>query len=161
MIAALGVRGALLIDIVCWTVLGVAIGLHFHRKPAELLSSDGWLTRIRGWEAGGDFYRRLKINAWKDRLPEAGALFRGGTSKRSLPGFDRASLERFATETRRAERVHWWLLAAGPLYLLWNPASLAVVMLGYALFANLPFIAVQRYNRARIERALVRKQRTS
>ena len=53
---------------------------------------------------GADRYRRwLRINRWKDRLPEAGALFAGGVSKRQLPSYDVAGLELFVRETRRAE----------------------------------------------------------
>jgi glycosyl-4,4'-diaponeurosporenoate acyltransferase len=62
----------------------------------------------------------------------------------------------FAAETRRAEWVHW--IAAAPLLVMpaWNPGWLLAVMTGYAAAANAPFIAVQRYNRARIERVLIR-----
>jgi glycosyl-4,4'-diaponeurosporenoate acyltransferase len=56
------------------------------------------LFRIRGFETGGRFYERwLKIKRWKDRLPEAGAIFRGGVSKRHVGAADRASLEWFGS----------------------------------------------------------------
>ena len=41
---------------------------------------------------------KVGLQELQDRLPEGGAIFRGGVSKRSLPGVDRAGLERFAIE---------------------------------------------------------------
>ena len=40
--------------------------------------------------------------------------------------------------------------------MLWNPPWVALVMVGYGLAVNLPFIAIQRYNRTRVERVLAR-----
>jgi len=146
---------ALIVDIAVWSIAGVTIGFVHHHVPVERLSRDGPLTRIRRWERGGRWYQRtLRISAWKDLLPEAGAFFRGGVSKRSLPSRDRVGLERFAIETRRAERVHWSLLALCPIFWLWNPPVLAIAMTAYALIANVPFILVQRFNRARLHRIL-------
>ena len=155
MIIDISETAALVIDIVLLAVAGVTVGFIGHRLSVERLDHDGPLTRIRGWERGGAWYQAtLSIRSWKDRLPEGGAIFRGGVSKRSLPGVDRAGLERFAIETRRAELVHWSLLALAPAFWLWNPPVLAVSMTAYTIIANLPFIAIQRYNRARLLRIL-------
>ncbi|MCX7619783.1 MAG: hypothetical protein N2037_02930 [Acidimicrobiales bacterium] len=148
---------ALILDIAAWTVLGFGIGYWGHRLPPHRLSTDSSLTRLRSWEQNGRLYVRLGIKRWKDRLPEAGSFFRGGMSKRRLPGHRREDLERFAVETRRAELVHWGLLGSGPVFLLWNPPVLDLAMMGYAIVANLPFIAVQRFNRARVLAILERR----
>jgi glycosyl-4,4'-diaponeurosporenoate acyltransferase len=92
-------------------------------------------------------------------LPEAGSFFPGGFPKRTLGDRGSPHLERFVVETRRAELTHWVVLAAGPVFFLWNPWWLAVVMVVYALVANLPCIFVQRYNRARLERVLAYRAR--
>ena len=63
----------------------------------------------------------LRIQRWKDRLPEAGALFAGGVCKRAAHRRRAGGLERFVVETRRAELGHWLAAAAGPLFVLWNP----------------------------------------
>ena len=55
-------------------------------------------------------------------------------------------LERFVVETRRAEATHWLVLAAGPFFVLWNPWGLALVMVAYAVVANVPCLLIQRYN---------------
>jgi len=150
---------AVLLDIVAWTALGFGFGYGAHRLSLQVLARDNWLTRIRPWEQGGEIYRSLRINRWKDALPEAGAFFRGGMSKRKLPGHDRDGLARFAAETRRAELVHWGLLGSSPVFVLWNPPVLDVAMIAYAVVANVPFIIIQRFNRARVARILARVDR--
>ena len=141
--------GALLVgNVVWWALVHAGTGFAAHRLPEECLAHDGWLLRVRPGEVGR--YRRLGIRRWKDRLPEAGALFPGGVSKRHVGG----SLERFVRETRRAERAHWWAMAGGPVSALWNPPLGAVLMVAYGVGANAPFIAIQRYNRSRAQRLL-------
>ena len=144
-------------DVVAWGLLSSAVGYAGHRLPVRALAEDTAWSRLRGVERDGRLYERLGIRRWKDRLPEAGALFRGGVSKRHLPGRDPAALSRLVVETRRAEWVHRTLLAAGPLFLLWNPPPLAAAMLAYGVAANLPCLVVQRYNRARLLRVLGRR----
>ena len=46
--------------------------------------------------------------------------------------------------------------ASGPLFALWNPPVGVVLMVAYGVVVNAPFIAIQRYNRARAERLLAR-----
>ena len=141
---------AILVDVVAWTVIGVSVGYGMHRVPLSRLDHDTWLTRPRHTERGGRAYERLGIRRWKDRTPELGGLFAGGVSKRSSGG--RSRLERYAAETRRAEYTHWLVMAAAPLFALWNPWFLTIAMVVYALVANLPCVMIQRYNRARVTR---------
>jgi glycosyl-4,4'-diaponeurosporenoate acyltransferase len=145
------------VDVVAWAAFGFGFGYVAHRWPLARLERSGRITRLRRFERDGRWYeRRLRIKRWKDRLPEAGAFFAGGFSKRSLRGADDATLTRFVAETRRAELTHWAVIAVGPLFLLWNPWWLGLVMIAYALIANLPCLLVQRYNRARLLRVLRR-----
>jgi glycosyl-4,4'-diaponeurosporenoate acyltransferase len=51
------------------------------------------------------------------------------------------------------------LLAVSPLFLLWNPWWLGLVMIAYAVVANGPCILIQRYNRGRLVRVLARAGR--
>jgi glycosyl-4,4'-diaponeurosporenoate acyltransferase len=137
-----------------WAVWSAVCGYVAYRTPASRLQHDRLLA-IRGFERDGRSYERvLRIKAWKDALPEAGSLFRGGTSKSHLPGHDREALVDFAAETRRAERTHWAILALAPTFFAWNPWWLATAMLGFGVAANVPCLLVQRYNRARLLRIL-------
>jgi len=143
-----------LFDAACWAAWSTICGYVAHRLPPAVLdrpprSSSERVARFERW---------LRIKDWKDALPEAGSLFRGGISKRHLEAHDRAYLERFAIETRRAEVTHWSILALGPVFFFWNPWWLAVVMLAYAVVANVPCIVVQRYNRARLGALLARRE---
>ncbi|HEX2384257.1 MAG TPA: hypothetical protein VHI95_16555 [Acidimicrobiales bacterium] len=135
-----------LCDALVWATWSVVVGCSVHILPTPLFQRDSWLTRMRPWECDGRVYERLRIRRWKSRLPEVGG-------KRTLP----ASLETFSTETRRAEYVHWAIASIGPVFVLWNPWWLTVAMLVYAVAANAPFIAIQRYNRARVVRLLRRR----
>ncbi len=65
----------------------------------------------------------------------------------------------FVRETRRAELAHWWALACGLLFVLWNPPLAAALLVAYGVAANLPFILIQRYNRFRIEALVERRAR--
>lgn len=146
-----------LADIAAWGVIHAATGYAAHRLTPQWLARDYRLLRPLAFEQGGRWYRRrLRINRWKDAVPEAGALFAGGVSKRQLPALDKSGLELFVRETRRAELGHWWALLAGPVFVLWNPPAIAAVLIGYGIAINLPFIAIQRYNRFRTEPLLRR-----
>ena len=139
------------VNVAWWALVHAGTGFAAHRLPEERLAHDGWLLRVRPGEV--DRYRRLGIRRWKDRLPEAGALLPGGISKRHVG----SSLEQFVRETRRAELAHWWAMAGGPVAALWNPPVGAVLMVAYGTGVNAPFIAIQRFNRARAQRLLQRE----
>jgi glycosyl-4,4'-diaponeurosporenoate acyltransferase len=152
-------RATVVIDIVAWAVVHSATGYAVHRIPTSALDRSSWWSTPRSFERGGEWYRRrLRIGRWKDRLPEAGALFAGGVSKRRIPEASAGGLERFVIETRRAELGHWLAVAMAPLFALWNPRRAVALMVIYGLAANLPFIAIQRYNRFRAERIVCRRR---
>jgi len=149
------------LDAAAWAGWSFVVGLAGARVPPSLLERDTWLTRTRRTEREGRWYEAARIRWWKDRLPEFGA-FAGGRSKRHLPGRDGGGLAAFAAETRRAEYVHWAIVAALPLFAVWNRPLLFAAMATYAVAANVPCIAVQRYNRQRIgrieRRSIVRRE---
>ena len=150
----------IVVDILAWGVFHAATGYAAHRLGDGRLSREGWLLRPRRFETGGRWYRRrLRIHRWKDELPEAGDLFRGGVSKRQLPSHDPAGLQLFIRETRRAELTHWWAMACGPLFVLWNPPLASALLVGYGVAVNVPFILIQRYNRFRSQALLERLSR--
>lgn len=143
------------IDIVAWVVISVFWGtVASFLGPRQLDHDTSW-TRIRSWERDGAWYRRLGIRRWKDALPESNRLGPGDRpSKRHLPS--RADLPAFVAETRRAEYVHVAIAASGTLFVFWNPAWLALVMIVFGVLFNLPFIMIQRYNRLRLQRVAAR-----
>lgn len=143
------------INVGAWAVIHSGSGYAVHRLSVQRLSRDGWLFRPRAVEGDGRLYvETLRIKRWKDRVPEAGALFPGGISKRHLPDVAAGGLERFVVETRRAELGHWLAMAPAPLFAIWNPPLGVALMVAYGVGINLPFIAIQRYNRIRVLRVL-------
>lgn len=144
------------LNVAVWGGWSAIAGWLAHRRPVTAFERDSWLYRQRAFERGGVLYERLGIRRWKDHLPEAGALFTGGFSKRSLRSRDPAVVARFVAETRRAEWAHWLIMSAAPVFLLWNWPWVEAVIVLYALTANLPCLLVQRYNRIRLQALLTR-----
>lgn len=141
-----------------WVSAHVLTSYFAHRLPARWLGRDRGLLRLASWEYRGRWYERhLRVSAWKDHVPEAGAVFKGGVSKRRLLGRDGQALTQFAVETRRGEIAHWTCLLAVPVAALWNPPAGVAFMAVYGVSANLPCIIIQRYNRARISHVLRRR----
>ena len=150
-------RSALILDVVAWLAFGVSIGWRQALLPIDHLRGDGWFSRIRPWEMGGRIYRKLTlVHRWKDLIPDAGTWF-GGLSKRRLPQDADGGLTRFIAECQRAERTHLGQLLALPLFALWNPWSLFVWNIIFAVVGNLPCWLIARFNRARICGILARK----
>lgn len=145
------------VDVVAWGVIHAGTGYLAHRLPDRCFQNDSWLTRLRGLETSGRLWRVLRVADWKDHLPEAGALFAGGVSKRTVPSSSDEDLLMFAGLTRRAELTHWMAASGSVLFVIWNPLWVVPVMIVYGIVVNAPFIAVQRYNRLRIARILSRR----
>jgi glycosyl-4,4'-diaponeurosporenoate acyltransferase len=150
-----------ILDVVVWAVWSFSVGLFTHRLPVDRLDRDAWLLRLRPAELDASFYGRLRVKRWKDRLPEAGTFFAGGFSKRAVVARDPVYLERFVIETRRAEVTHWLVMAIAPVFVVWNPWWVVVIMFVYAFVANAPCLLVQRYNRMRLYRVLERQKRAT
>lgn len=142
-----------------WPAWTAAVGWAAQRTPDRRFSSDDALTRERSFERGGRWYREeWRIERWKGALPEAGGAF-GGFEKRSVAQGDVEVMEQFLIETRRAEHAHWGMVAGVAVTLLWNPWWAAPANVAVAVGSNVPCIAVQRYNRARLRRAIVAVRR--
>ena len=144
-------------DIAAWGLIHAGTGYIAHRLPDTFCGRETWLTRRRWFEQSGRLWQALRVHRWKDRLPEAGDVFRGGVSKRHLPARTSEGLLAFAAMTRRAEMGHWMAAIASPVFVLWNPRWIAVVMLVYGFAVNAPFIAIQRYNRLRVDAVICRR----
>ncbi len=151
----------LIVDIAAWGMIHAGSGYLAHRLNDSHFDHDNWLFRGRAWERNGRLYESLRVKRWKDRVPEAGAVFAGGVSKRTLTSRDPAGLVRLSTETRRAEFAHWACAVASPVFAIWNSPGISMVMVLYGVLVNAPFVVIQRYNRLRATRSLVRRSITS
>ncbi|QPC46539.1 glycosyltransferase [Mangrovibacillus cuniculi] len=92
-------------------------------------------------------YQKLRISKWKDILPDAGGWFSSSQSKKTVK---RDEINSFFYETVRAEQSHWLqILPVFPFFWM-NDTVLLCWMVLYGVLVNVPFIFIQRYNRARI-----------
>ncbi len=139
-----------------WFGWSLLIGGLANHLPQAFLQRDNGLTRLRPWEGRHGYEQGLKIRSWKGWLPDAGPALPGGVAKRALVRRDRRRLEQLVLETRRAELVHWALWPFWIVSCLWLPLSGVLLNLLFATLFNLPCLAVQRYNRLRLQASLAR-----
>jgi glycosyl-4,4'-diaponeurosporenoate acyltransferase len=121
-----------------------------HKMPDERTMP--WLDKTLGTPQDIDRFERAGVRRWKDVLPDGGSIGSLGFPKRSLASRDMEYLERFATETLRAEAIHWTgMLGALALPPIWGWGAGGLLAIAWCA-VDAPFIAVQRYNRARLAR---------
>ncbi len=110
------------------------------------------------WERDGQIYKRIGIGWWQNRVPDMSRIFKRLMPPKKLVGRpDRAKLLTMIQETCVAELTHAMLCAAGiAVFWIWPGAGGIIIWLVYCVFGNLPFIAIQRYNRPRLVKLLRR-----
>lgn len=112
------------------------------------------------FERGGAVYDKLKIKAWKDRVPDMSRIFGDMVKKQvSLRGPSEETYK-VIQETCVAEAVHGAeMVLSLPVFFSGMSFSGALaVYLVFTLLGNAPFLLIQRYNRPRLM-ALYRKQK--
>ena len=158
MLIELSIARVIALNVIAWLVIQFGLAWSFTQLAAERFDYRNAIARPRGWERSGRFYERVfAIKRWKNRLPDASRMFRGGFAKASLQTAAPEYLERFLRETWRGEVVHWLALLTIPLFCIWNPWWGVLVNAAVALVVNFPCILALRYNRARFQRLLARR----
>jgi len=143
----------ILLDIAAWLIIHVGISYLMTRIPLSSFDTGLWLYKKKKWERDGKIYTRIfRLKQWKKRLPDGAALFKKGFQKKHLRGLDDVYLDSFIRETCRAELTHWIMFLLSPVFFMWNIWWVGIVMIIYAILANLPCIVIQRYNRIRLKR---------
>ena len=141
----------IVLNVAGWLAIQLGFAWAFTKMPANWFNPPPPFA----WERRGHFYEAsFRIKAWKDHLPDAARWFGGGFAKGTLAQKSPAYVERFVRETWRGELCHWAALACTPVFFLWNPWWGDLIIVAYALAANLPCILAQRYNRVRLQRLL-------
>ena len=99
------------------------------------------------WERSGKLYRALRVQAWKDKMPDMSRIAPDMVRKQvSLTGSS-AEAERVAKETCVAEVVHWVLMLLSFVIYLPYPRPLGAALAILYGLSHVPFIIIQRYNR--------------
>jgi glycosyl-4,4'-diaponeurosporenoate acyltransferase len=141
----------LVVDCIAWAIIQTGLAYLSLRFPPGWLDHGRWLFRARSWERDRSIYETLfRVQRWKDLLPTGGTLFEGGFSMTGIRSRDVSYLNRWVTETCRAELCHWLAILPAGLFFLWNPVWLGIVMVVYAVLFNSIPIITQRHNRPRL-----------
>jgi len=155
MLIELPIIWTIIINIMLWFIIHMSFAYIITIIPSSYINIKSWIYKNRNWEQNGRFYEKyFKIKSWKGMLPDGAALFKKGFRKKSLVSLDKEYLRQFVLETCRAEFVHWLVILFSPVFFIWNPVWAGIIMIIYALFANLPCIIAQRYNRLRFLRII-------
>ncbi len=149
------------LDMLVWNLLIVAVWhliffLACQKLPDSTFDAAKGCYSPHPWERNGRWYRdNLKIQLWKDRLPQH--IGKTGFSKRHLSNDSLDYIDRFILETCRGEWIHKKNCLCSLIMLLIDPLLVGVMFSVFVLIGNLPFAAVQRYNRFRL--LVLRKKR--
>ncbi len=157
LIEALNVFMTTIVTLAIVGLVGFTCGELF---PRRWVHYDRFPFNEFGWERNGRIYIRLKVNKWKDKVPDMSSLFKGMFYKKALAQTrSGAYFERFVIETCVAEAVHVVLMVGGfvAFWVFPNAWGLIASLL-YAL-GNLPFVLIQRYNRPRFKLLMERQKR--
>ncbi len=149
----------------CAYFLLIGIASHYigEALPAKWLKWDRFLFRERKWEKKGEVYERIRIQDWKDHMPDMSRVMKDMVPKKVGICPHSEDVWILVTETCRAEAVHWGICLCAPvIYLFWWN-WMGVLLSSILILGNLPFIMIQRYNRptliALAKRLEVREER--
>lgn len=155
MLIELPIFWTILINILLWLSIHLTIAYLATILPSGLINIDSTVFREWNWEKGGRFYEKyFRIRLWKELLPDGSALFKKGFRKKRMVSASPEYINRFIIEVCRAEMAHWIVILCSPVFFIWNPLWAGIVMIFYAIAANMPCILAQRYNRIRLRRLL-------
>ena len=149
------------LDMLFWNIFVVIMWhivllLFCQKLPESTFDASRSRYTARTWERGGRWYRdNLKIQLWKDRLPQH--IGKNGFSKKHFTDDSIDYLDQFILETCRGEWMHMKNCVCAVVVLIIDPLLIGLLMSLFILIANLPFAIVQRYNRFRLQ--VLRKKR--
>jgi glycosyl-4,4'-diaponeurosporenoate acyltransferase len=150
------------LDFFVWLVIHLSVVFVMTRFSDKSFNPQSWLFLARPWEREGRLYEKtFKIKKWKEYLPDGARITKKkGFPKKRLHEKRPPYLGLFIRETCRAEITHWILILLAPFFFFWNKTGVGFIMILYALAENLPLILAQRYNRLRLQRVLIKGNKT-
>lgn len=144
------------LNFIYWPIVQLVIAKWVLRSRWQSWNLNGLFFSSWSWESLA-VYQIFAIRRWKRYLPD-GARWMGSDFRKDGSSLrENLQIERFISETCRAEFAHVIMLAFAPIPFLWNPAWAGWVMFGFGVFVNLPCILAQRYHRLRLRFMLLRR----
>lgn len=144
-------------NLLLFILFSVILTLLAEKMPRGIYNYKKWLYRERKWEDGGRIYERVFfVKKWKSHLPDIGDILKWRFSKKHLADVHTDYLNRFLTESCKAELTHWIIILTSFLFIFWGGLVAFSRILVLAVVLNGPYIIIQRYNRPRLVRLLKR-----
>lgn len=128
--------------------------------PYRWFSYDKFPFRSFNFEKEGKIYLKLKIKQWQNKVPDMSKILPGLIPPKKLLDTSPQSLMVMIKETCIAECIHC-LFAVFGLAGIWICPNVwgVLIVLVYIVLGHIPFILIQRYNRPRFVKLLVRAQK--
>ena len=112
------------------------------------------LLKTRKIERNGEIYESVfHIKSWKDYIPAIGSFDKKKITKVKLT---KEYISQYLLESLRAELCHIGAILFALIILTLTVPSLSILIVGYTALLNIPCILIQRFNRPRFERILIR-----
>lgn len=136
--------------------IGILANVVGNALPRRWFHADRFPYKLYAWEQEGKIYEKIHIRAWKDKLPDMSKVVHNMYRKEVEPRPNAENLERLIQESCVAEIVHYVLtiLSFAVVFIwrgVWGWIAWFLCILG-----NIPFSIIQRFNRPRLQKTLVR-----
>jgi glycosyl-4,4'-diaponeurosporenoate acyltransferase len=142
---------SLIINLIIFVLFTIEVSYLSNKFPDKVYSYKRWIFKERKWEENGQVYHRiLKVNYWKNRLPELGDFLKGVFPKKQIKEYSQKYLQIYLIESCKAELTHWGIILSSCLFLFWCDLKTSAIIVIIAVVLNLPYVAILRYNRPRI-----------
>ena len=138
--------------------LGVVFFVVGRLVPKSWFKADHFPWRCYSYEQA--IWKALRVKQWQAKVPDMSRIFTNIMPAKKLKRQTLSDLPRMIQETCVAEWTHGILSIAGLAMLWFWPGIGGICMTAvYILLGNLPFIVVQRFNRPRLQKLLLKQQR--
>ena len=115
------------------------------------------LLKTRKIEKDGEIYENVfHIKSWKDFIPAIGSFDKKRITREQLT---KEYISQYLLESLRAELCHLGAIFFAFIILIVTVPSLSMPIVGYTALLNIPCILIQRFNRPRFERILMRENK--
>ena len=139
-------------------LIGVAAHFIGQALPRHWFDPNSKSFQMHPWEKSGNFYRKIRIRKWKDKLPDASKVMPDMYRKEISVPPSEENLQCLIAESCVAEFIHKLLILLSlGVVKIWTGKNGWLFWFLCAL-GNLPFILIQRFNRPRLQAALSRMQ---
>lgn len=139
--------------------VGIIIFVLGRVVPKRWFDSRSFPWRSFEWEHGGRIYNKLKIKTWQNKLPDMSKICTKIMPPKKMVSTDRDRIIVMLQETCIAEITHVVLILLSLECLeIWDGIGGIICTVIY-IAANIPYVIMQRYNRARLQKLIDREDR--